>query len=236
MIDLTYIWRLSDQLPLVGLDRDQNSSHLEQRSALVKNLSQHSSHQFFTNQYSRSQQGPERRYISLQQGNKKRFQSQELGFHVLLDQGIGLIALSDIGNELSQLFLDELKREFLMQFSNDIDQVEHPFSFVAFERFIENTSQIYEEKTTKYNIEKLRDEITDVQSIIKQNIEEVIGRGDKLRDMTKKSDVLRESANRLKSSAVEANRMYLWKTYGPVVVTILIVIFVFILYRYVFRY
>jgi len=165
-----------------------------------------------------------------------------LSFHTLLDhtRGIALITLSDIGADLSQRFLDDLKSQFVLQHGNDLDQVEHPYAFVSFERNIENTAKSAEyssrSNATQHNIGRLKSELSDVRSIVKQNIEEVIGRGSKLQSMSRKSDVLKNESVRLRRSAVYANRMYLWKTYGPAIVTIVIVLVVFILYRYVFRF
>jgi vesicle transport protein SEC22 len=77
-------------------------------------------------------------------------------------------------------FLKEIQQEFITVHGNEISTAERPYAFINFENFITKTKLIYQDSRTSVNIKLLKEELNEVQDVMKKNIEEVIGRGEKL--------------------------------------------------------
>lgn len=102
------------------------------------------------------------------------------------------------------------------------------------DKFIQDTIRLYSDTRTKRNLDKLKDinnELGELQQIMKKNIKDILDRGEKLTDMTDMSDEIRQGAKKLKIGAINLNRWYYWRTYGPAIVVILIVIVFYMLFR-----
>jgi len=77
------------------------------------------------------------------------------------------------------------------------------------------------------SLAKVTEGLSDVQKIMSRNISEILGRGEKLESVTKKSEKLVDYSAKLKSSSKALNAGYLWRTYAPLI--IVFAIFVLIL-------
>ena len=153
---------------------------------------------------------------------------------VLTENGITYMTLCEkaYSTQLAYNFLSDLKKEFYQLYGHEVHQVERPYAFIKFDTFIEKSKRVYSDTRTKRNIQKLKDELEDVQQIMKKNIEEVIGRGQKLDNMNTMSSNLLDGAKKMKTRAVDLNKMYFWRTYGYLIVVFAIVILMLILRYY----
>jgi len=134
---------------------------------------------------------------------------------------------------LAYSFLEDLKKEFITLYGQEVFTVERNFAFIKFDTFIQKTRRVFADTRTKRNIQKLKEELGDVHQIMRKNVEEVIGRADKLDEMNRMSNSLLADAKDLKSGATKLNQMYFWRTYGPIIVVVFIVLLV-LLARYWF--
>lgn len=163
-----------------------------------------------------------------------RFYNLVLAHSVLTENGITYMTLCEkaYSTQLAYNFLSDLKKEFYQLYGHEVHQVERPYAFIKFDTFIEKSKRVYSDTRTKRNIQKLKDELEDVQQIMKKNIEEVIGRGQKLDNMNTMSSNLLDGAKKMKTRAVDLNKMYFWRTYGYLIVVFAIVILMLILRYY----
>ncbi|PRP79376.1 hypothetical protein PROFUN_12926 [Planoprotostelium fungivorum] len=83
--------------------------------------------------------------------------------------------------KLAIRFLEELQKEFDIQYGTEVTAAKRPYSFVKFDAFIERT---------KKNLNRVTEDLSDVQKIMARNINEILYRGEKLESVSKRSDDL----------------------------------------------
>ena len=93
-----------------------------------------------------------------------------------------------------------------------------------FDTFIQKTKKLYVDTRTQRNLSKLNDELSDVQDIMKQNIQDVLGRGEKLDSVVSKSSALRDASGKYAKDARHLNTMAMLRKYGPLALVLLLVI------------
>ena len=88
--------------------------------------------------------------------------------------------------KLAFSYLDELAREFEMSYGRQILQrTLRPYAFVAFDTFMQRTKRLYAdsrtaESTAGSHLDKLNEDLQDVQKIMTKNMEDLLWRGDSL--------------------------------------------------------
>ena len=95
---------------------------------------------------------------------------------------------TSFSKRLSFSFLNEIASEFGDRFiQSDIDQVSRPFAFIKYDNYIQRVKRKYDKKSssTMSNDESnpydtLNNELSDVSSILRQNINDVLDRGQHL--------------------------------------------------------
>ena len=87
------------------------------------------------------------------------------------------------------LYLDEICRGFINELTQDyganqwqekIATAARPYQFIKFDKFIQRKVKDYLDPSSRTNTSKLNDDLADIQSIMKKNIQEVLNRGEKL--------------------------------------------------------
>ena len=71
---------------------------------------------------------------------------------------------------------------------------------------------------------QLNEELSDVQDIMKQNIQDVLGRGEKLDSVVSKSSALRDASGKYAKDARYLNTRAMLRKYGPLAVVMLLVL------------
>lgn len=83
--------------------------------------------------------------------------------------------------EIYHEFIDELKRDYGdSSYQQQIDLVARPYAFIKFDKCIQKKRKEYADPNSKNNMNKVQDDLADVHSIMKQNIQEVLTRGEKI--------------------------------------------------------
>ena len=71
---------------------------------------------------------------------------------------------------------------------------------------------------------QLNEELQDVQGIMKQNIQDVLGRGEKLDTVLQKSSSLRDASGKYAKDARYLNTRAMLRKYGPLAAVLLLVL------------
>jgi vesicle transport protein SEC22 len=175
MVKLTMIARVTDGLPLAeGLDdggRDQKDIEFykQQAKQLCKRLSQ-------------QKQEPSRMSV----------ETAPYFFHYLIEGGVCYLTLCDRSypKKLAYQYLEELQHEFEKVNRSQIETVARPYAFIKFDTFIQKTRKLYMDTRTQRNLSKLNDDLFEVQQIMTRNIQEVLGVGDRLDQVSQMSSRL----------------------------------------------
>lgn len=164
---------------------------------------------------------------------KLSIESGQMVFHYITGQGTCFLCLAEKSypKRLSFNYLEELQKEFMSLYGNEIESATRPYAFIKFDTFIQKTKRLYSDTRTQRNLNKLNEDLADVQKIMTKNIQEVLGRGEKLDHMSTKSGSLADSARTYAKNAKYLNTQALLRKYGPVVLVCLIVLG-FLYYRF----
>eukprot|EP01004_Peranema_trichophorum_P008121 NODE_6881_length_832_cov_78.338505_g6281_i0.p1 GENE.NODE_6881_length_832_cov_78.338505_g6281_i0~~NODE_6881_length_832_cov_78.338505_g6281_i0.p1 ORF type:complete len:233 (-),score=11.45 NODE_6881_length_832_cov_78.338505_g6281_i0:132-773(-) len=205
----TTITRLCDGLPLAA-STDDGSLSTKQKTeakAILKRLSSSCNH-------------PQR-------------QSYEDGihqYHILIQNGIIYMVFCEkaFSSNIAYSYLDDVSKEFEINHGKDVDRVERPYAFIKFDTFLQKTKKVY---MGNRSIDRLKEEIHDVQQIFRSNIEEILGRGERLDTLASHSSELKSQSNKYYKQAVMVNRLAMLKTYSFLAAIILTALFT-LLYLY----
>lgn len=211
MVRLTLIARLSDGLPLAeGLDTDKDlevDSYKAQAKTLFKKFA------------ADSQQAPR---LSVEITGGKYM------FHYLIQQRVIFLTLTDKAypKKLAFQYLEELASEFMNLYGSQVDAITRPYAFIKFDTFIQKTKKLYLDTRTQRNLAKLTDELGEVHSIMTRNIQEVLGQGEKLDNMSMMSSALAAESKQYSSRAKDLHRQALIRKYVPLAVVVFVLLLV----------
>ncbi|GFY97215.1 synaptobrevin family protein [Actinidia rufa] len=226
MVKLTMLARVTDGLPLAeGLDdgRDWQDAELykQQIKALFKNLS-------------RGQNEPSR--MSVETG-PYIFHAPSMDFNALLTQVLSYIIEGRVcyltmcdrayPKKLAFQYLEDLKNEFERVNGSQIETAARPYAFIKFDTFIQKTKKLYQDTRTQRNISKLNDELYEVHQIMTRNVQEVLGVGEKLDQVSQMSSRLTSESRMYADKARDLNRQALIRKWAPVAIVIGVVILLF---------
>ncbi|XP_057797092.1 25.3 kDa vesicle transport protein SEC22-1-like [Salvia miltiorrhiza] len=204
MVKLTMIARAVDGLPLVeGLDdgRDVPDAdfYKQQVKTLFKNLA-------------RGQNEPSR--MSIETG--------PYIFHYIIEERVCYLTMCDRAypKKLAFQYLEDLKNEFERVYGNQIETAARPYAFIKFDTFIQKTKKLYQDTTTQRNISKLNDELYEVHQIMTRNVQEVLGVGEKLDQVSQMSSRLTSESRMYADRAKDLNRQALIRKWAPVAVVL----------------
>lgn len=210
MVKLTMIARVTDGLPLAeGLDngRDhQDELYKQQAKSIFKNLS-------------KGQNQPSR--MSIETGPYL--------FNYIIEGRVCYLTLCDRSypKKLAFQYLEELKNEFERVNGSQIETAARPYAFIKFDTFIQKTKKLYSDTRTQRNIGKLNDELYEVQQIMTRNVQEVLGVGEKLDQVSDLSSRLTLESRVYADKAKDLNRQALIRKWAPVAIVITVVVFLF---------
>eukprot|EP00993_Chasmostoma_nieuportense_P003553 NODE_4262_length_817_cov_12.875362_g4104_i0.p1 GENE.NODE_4262_length_817_cov_12.875362_g4104_i0~~NODE_4262_length_817_cov_12.875362_g4104_i0.p1 ORF type:complete len:231 (-),score=63.07 NODE_4262_length_817_cov_12.875362_g4104_i0:123-761(-) len=200
----TSITRLCDGLPLAASVDDGAMTNLQknQAKAVLRKLTTSSNH--------------------------PRLHTSEAGafnYHILTQSGVIYLTFCERAypTHLAHSYLEEVSKEFMNQYGREVDRVERPYAFIKFDTFLTKTKKLYMDTRTSRNIDKLKEDLHDVHQIFRSNIEEILGRGEKLETLSEHSSALRDVSKQYRSKAVHMNTMALLKKWAPLVLMLVVV-------------
>jgi len=204
MVKLTMIARVLDGLPLAeGLDTDA-SIDLEYYKQQAKTLFKKLSH------------GPG------VPPSRMSYESGEYFMHYVIESGVCYLTLCDRNypKKLAYSYLEELQREFADKHGATVDSVARPYAFIKFDTFIQKTKKLYSDQRTQRNLEKLNEDLHDIQSIMTRNINDVLEQGERLDRVENMSGNLAMESKKYAKKAKDLSRQALIQKYMPVIVLV----------------
>ncbi len=69
-------------------------------------------------------------------------------------------------------------------FSNIISSADRPYAYIKFDKIIQRMRKDFGDPNSKENLTKLKENLNDVQTIVKKNIEDLISRGEQLSEVS----------------------------------------------------
>lgn len=213
MIHLTFVARLSDGMPLVAtFSHSVQDEHKRQAKEIMRGLNTRSVAK-----------------LSIETSNRKCF-------HYLIRDNICFLVLTDSSypKRLSYLYLDEVSSSFVEQLYQEngdqwqqlIANTARPYAFIKFDPFLQRKQREYADPTTKKNSSKINEDLADIQSIMRKNIEEVLNRGEKLEHVSQVSGDLMNKSKEFKWGAKKLTFQAMLNQYGPIAAGAIFVCFV----------
>ncbi|XP_026453962.1 25.3 kDa vesicle transport protein-like isoform X2 [Papaver somniferum] len=211
MVKLTMIARVTDGLPLVeGLDDARNLQDADvykhQAKALFKNLSS-----------------------GQNDASRMSIETGPYVFHYIIEGHVCYLTMCDRSypKKLAFQYLEDLRNEFERVNGNQIETAARPYAFIKFDTFIQKTKKLYLDTSTQRNLAKLNDELFEVHQIMIRNVQEVLGVGEKLDQVSEMSSHLTSESGIYADKARDLNRQALIRKWAPVAIVFGIVILLF---------
>lgn len=130
-------------------------------------------------------------------------------------------------------YLDDIQKEFLQLHGQQIDSVERPYKFISFDTFIQKTKKLYmDTRANRNHLKMMSEDLRDIQGIMTKNIQEVLGRGEKLETVTSRSNQLSAGTKQFKDKATSLYRELLFRQWAPIIVVLVVImILLYIFWR-----
>eukprot|EP00586_Coscinodiscus_wailesii_P015638 CAMPEP_0172495914 /NCGR_PEP_ID=MMETSP1066-20121228/79723_1 /TAXON_ID=671091 /ORGANISM="Coscinodiscus wailesii, Strain CCMP2513" /LENGTH=224 /DNA_ID=CAMNT_0013267927 /DNA_START=49 /DNA_END=723 /DNA_ORIENTATION=- len=157
-------------------------------------------------------------------------------FHYLIKDNVCYLTLTESSypkrlsflylEEVSNGFIEELKRDYGDQWRYEIERAARPYQFIKTDQFIQRKQREFVDPTSRQNSSKLNDDLADIHSIMKKNIQEVLNRGEKLETVADTSRNLVDQSKQFKWGAKKLTLQAMINQYAPLVAITLFTIFV----------
>ncbi|CAL5195793.1 unnamed protein product [Lathyrus oleraceus] len=211
MVKLTMIARVTDGLPLAeglddGRDLKDGEFYKQQVKALFKNLSR-----------------------GLNEASRMSVESGPYIFHYIIEGRVCYLTMCDRAypKKLAFQYLEELRNEFERVNGAQIETAARPYAFIKFDTFIQKTKKLYQDTHTQRNIAKLNDELYEVHQIMTRNVQEVLGVGEQLDQVSQMSSRLSSESRIYADKAKDLNRQALIRKWAPVAIVFGVVFLLF---------
>ena len=118
-----------------------------------------------------------------------------------------------------------------IQWRIQVDQASRPFQFIHYDPIIQRKQREYRDQSTAgqnsgHSKSQLNDDLNEIQSIMRKNIDEILNRGEKLDQVSNISQELRSKSKDFKWGAKKLTWQARMQQYGPMVIGVLIVMIV----------
>ncbi|OEH79833.1 vesicle trafficking [Cyclospora cayetanensis] len=127
-------------------------------------------------------------------------------------------------DEVCALFEDELTIAFgsrAVDFFAMIETIEAPYHFIKFERVLQKKRQEFADPGSSKALSRLNDSLAEVSDLMRQNIEEILQRGENLSDVGKKASDLKSASEKFKGLAKALSFRALVQQYAPLALVVL---------------
>ena len=114
--------------------------------------------------------------------------------------------------------------QLFLQWRRMVDQAARPFAFIHYDPVIQRKQRDFREPSQQKS--RLAEDLTEIQSIMRQNIDQILNRGEKLDNVSNISNELRSKSKDFKWGAQKVTWQVQMQQYGAMVVGIVLVLFV----------
>jgi len=105
-----------------------------------------------------------------------------------------------------------------------VDQAARPFQFIHFDPVIQRKQREYKDHREQKS--QLNEDLNEIQTIMKKNIDEILNRGEKLDHVSNVSAELKSKSKDFKWGAKKLTWQARMQQYGPMVIIALIIVLV----------
>jgi len=203
---LTFVARLSDGLPLVA-SYAQTTENLDEQKWQAKEI--------LRNLDSRSVAK-----MSIETSGSKIF-------HYLIQQNTCYLTLAEQSypKRLAFIYLEEVADEFTEylskthghDYSQVIETTARPYAFIQADPIIQKKQREFTDPKSSVNSSKLNQDLSDIHSIMRQNISQVLDRGEKLENVSNISNNLMSESKKFKWGAKKLSWWAKVNYYAPAV-------------------
>ncbi|OWF52612.1 vesicle-trafficking protein SEC22b-like [Mizuhopecten yessoensis] len=152
-------------------------------------------------------------------------------FHYLIERGVCFLILCEktFSKRLAFSYLEDLQTEFNSHYGKRVETVSRPYSFIEFDTYIQKARKSYMDSRARKNLSSINTELQDVHRIMVQNIDDVLGRGEKLSELDSKASDLSDMS---KTYRKDAHNLNLRSSYAKIGAVLIIVIVFLLFLRY----
>jgi vesicle transport protein SEC22 len=111
------------------------------------------------------------------------------------------------------------------QWRNEVDQTARPFRFIHYDPIIQKKQKEFIDERLQRS--KLNDDLSEIQNIMKKNINDILDRGEKLDNVQNISQDLLKQSSGFKWGAKKLTLQAQLQQYLPIVIGVSILVFVF---------
>ena len=160
-------------------------------------------------------------------------------FHYLVDNGVCYLTLAGKSfpkrlvfaflEDVHRAFVEELKRHYgtgSVDYRSQVETIQKPYFFITFDRTVQKKRAEFRDPNSSSAIAKLNEGLAEVNTIVRNSLEEMIARGDALEDVSGRASTLRDEAKRFEKSAKYLNWQAMMRKYGIVGVLAFTVLFI----------
>eukprot|EP00959_Pyramimonas_sp_CCMP1952_P387018 8110953-Pyramimonas_sp.AAC.1 len=168
--------------------------------------------------------------------SRMSYESGPYFLHYLIEGGVCYLTLCERGypKKLAYQYLEDLQREFWTQNHAQVETVARPYAFIKFDTFIQKTKRLYMDTRTTRNLNKMNEELAEVQQIMTRNIQDVLGQGERLDHVSRMSSNLATESKMYERRAKDLSRQALIRKYIPLAIVLGLVLLFVLLRYYVF--
>jgi vesicle transport protein SEC22 len=115
--------------------------------------------------------------------------------------------------------LEELKRHYgtgSVDYRSQIETIQKPYFFITFDRTVQRKRAEFRDPNSSSAIAKLNEGLTEVNTIVRRSLEEMVARGDALEDVSGRATTLRDEAKKFEKSAKYLNWQAMVRKYGMI--------------------
>lgn len=112
------------------------------------------------------------------------------------------------------------------QWRMQVDQAARPFQFIHYDPIIQRKQREYRDQSAASNNNKsqLTEDLTEIHSIMRKNIDEILNRGEKLDQVSNISQELRSKSKDFKWGAKKLTWQARMQQYAPMAIILIIVV------------
>jgi len=147
-------------------------------------------------------------------------------FHYLIKENLCYLTMTEQSypKRLSFLYLEEVADsflEFVIEQHGDawrrtIETSARPYAFIQFDPILQRKQREFVDPTSRENTTKINQDLSDIHSIMRQNIEQVLNRGEKLEHVSQISHNLVSESKKFKWGAKKLTWQAMVNQYGPI--------------------
>jgi vesicle transport protein SEC22 len=127
-------------------------------------------------------------------------------------------------DEIGDMVLAELVNEFGNNWRTEVDQTARPFRFINYDPLIQRKQKEFQDERQQRS--KLNDDLSEIQSIMKKNINDILDRGEKLDNVQNISQDLLKQSSGFKWGARKLTWQARMQQFLPMAIGFMIVAFV----------